>query len=587
MVNKLGVKNNVYLFTKFTPNSDRGIFYIPRSGVASATDISGEGFLNKCVDEALNTYTADTTNYRIYDDGFIELPLNAGANAENKLLPWDVTYLAVDMCTSFTPPYTFGRAGNPEGDMAHKWLFFFVTNFEIRGGRLRYYVREDKFANYFPNAKITKVNLTQTNIWYAAAHNNGSPYSSSRDYLYTFDYPIDSKGSNKLFEPANTARDIAYDTSRGDISVCFVVKFQSAKSISEEIYDQAVGVINFGMANPGDLADTILSVFGIYESQSGGTAQVSHVYIIPTAWISDVAMPEVFDQKEKFKYAKTKYSEQIIESGEFEAQLKRYSNHEELYYIFNNGNASGTNVANTVYLSGKNIRGFGTPYNYLKLSNFVGQMSISVKTLLTEKEIKITVEGPTGEMLDLTDQFEVEGVANTGTLNAQESVAKWLGVISGIAGGAFQIASGGAGYVSGPLQIGQAINSAFQQKGNGTFVSGGGALWTWRDELYNGKTTQQFTSYDKIGVLYNEVDETKYIDRLNIAGAACDIVYEEFYDIFKADLIKPPFNNNLFFNKNAPFYVSISNAAIDDIPEDAAAEIKAALLAGIRIEVYE
>lgn len=83
------------------------------------------------------------------------------------------------------------------------------------------------------------------------------------------------------------------------------------------------------------------------------------------------------------------------------------------------------------------------------------------------------------QMLDITDAFSIGLTSNDGSLTSSQKIAKGIQAIGGVASGAFQIMKGGAGYVTGALQITSAIANVIEQ-GNAKYSQGGDGVSTFR-----------------------------------------------------------------------------------------------------------
>lgn len=120
----------------------------------------------------------------------------------------------------------------------------------------------------------------------------------------------------------------------------------------------------------------------------------------------------------------------------------------------------------------------GTRYNGLKLVRTTeSTIEVDIETIVKQDGLQVLVRQG-AQMLDITDAFSVGLTSNDGNLSATQQIAKGIQAIGGVASGAFQIMKGGAGYVTGALQITSAIAGMFDT-GNAKYQAAGDGLSTF------------------------------------------------------------------------------------------------------------
>lgn len=121
----------------------------------------------------------------------------------------------------------------------------------------------------------------------------------------------------------------------------------------------------------------------------------------------------------------------------------------------------------------------GTKLSGLKLTRTTeSQIQIRYEFIAKQDGFQVIVRQGS-QMLDITDAFSVGLTSNDGSLTSSQKIAKGVQGIGNIASGAFQIMKGGAGYITGTLQITSAIANVIEQ-GNAKYSQGGDGVSTFR-----------------------------------------------------------------------------------------------------------
>lgn len=539
---------NLYVFFDFTPDGNGGKFYMPKS---ESVDIYAA---NSKVLAAMKNdhpryeiYMANT--FKVYDT-YIDLPLYSNAIGHN------ITYLAIETDSEI--------------------LFYYVQSVKPLPQGYRLYISIDYWATYISISKITNVNFNKTNLQV------GNP----GEYLYITEGNNNYDGSQRSYTPAFN---VTERITRNNLRIFAAVRHKSFQDISTSIEElhvyrfdpQDIATTN-GHSEPTaqDIYDTIETVFNIYavtDRKGGeGSAQVLHLYILENVGNYKTAAVAF-----KSKYKGTTAT---LTGVECNSAINEYN------IIVENG-VDGYTPQGTPYDPGQYVRlysigipiYFGTKYNYLTLPNFVSTYVVKIRYEFNQDKIVITVSSG-NDSRDITEAFEVAGVANTGTLTTSQSIAKWLGIAAQAAGGIFQMIKGGAGYVTGAVTIASAATGIVNQQG-GTIIGGGDGLITFREIIDNGSGETFYFSRGSD----NTAGQWSVMPRILFNGANCNIQYK----LPKENLLNYLHNlpalylpDNNAANRDIPAYIECT-ATIDNIPYDAAQVIADTLKSGVHIRFIE
>lgn len=183
----------------------------------------------------------------------------------------------------------------------------------------------------------------------------------------------------------------------------------------------------------------------------------------------------------------------------------------------------------------------------------------------TAKQDGITVTVRIGdEVRDITNQFSVGLTSNDGNYTTQERIAGTLGIIGNIASGAFQIAAGGSGVVTGALAIGSSLNN-IAKPGKPSFSAGGDGLNTFRLLAGTAGTPYRVQSFKSAR------DESA---RARLYGAKVSTPLESIEDAFTPDLIGTGTFTETFL---------ACDCKVQGVPNDAQETIAQALSDGVHI----
>lgn len=203
----------------------------------------------------------------------------------------------------------------------------------------------------------------------------------------------------------------------------------------------------------------------------------------------------------------------------------------------------------------------GTKYAGLELIRTTKQSIVAYRFTVKQDGLQVTVQQG-DRMLEITDAFQVGLTSNDGNFTTSQQIARVLQTMSGIAGGVFQISAGGAGYVTGALSIGNALQGAFTE-GNARYVQGGDGVTTFRSA--SGEVLTPFVI---------QVNESINDEAANarLYGATFNQQVESIVDIFDADLLGTGTLTDTYF---------AAELRVDGVPTDARDVIAAAMRGGI------
>ena len=183
----------------------------------------------------------------------------------------------------------------------------------------------------------------------------------------------------------------------------------------------------------------------------------------------------------------------------------------------------------------------------------------------TTKQDGITVTVRIGdEVKDISDQFSVGLTSNDGNYTMQERIAGALNIIGNISSGAFQIAAGGSGVVTGALSIGSSLNN-IARAGKPSYSAGGDGLNTFR--LLAGSAGNPY----KVQTFQSARDEGA---RARLYGAKCSTPLSSISDVFTPALIGTGSTTDTFL---------ACDCKVQGVPADAQNEIAQALSDGVHL----
>ena len=203
----------------------------------------------------------------------------------------------------------------------------------------------------------------------------------------------------------------------------------------------------------------------------------------------------------------------------------------------------------------------GTKHAGLELVRTTQSAEVVYNFILKQDGLQVIVQQG-DRMLDITDAFQVGLTSNDGNFTATERVARTLQVIGGIASGAFQIAQGGAGYISGGLTASNALMDAIDQ-GNARYAQGGDGVSTFRGATGNVNSPYYIQTNRSID------DEAA---NARLYGATFNQQVASVDDIFAASFLGTGTLTDTYFS---------AEVRVDGVPTDARDVIAAAIRAGI------
>lgn len=524
---------SITIFSNYTPNAEGGEFIFPAAN--SNPDIFNLKLLEYYKEQGANSIFEGVT-FRIYEN-YIDIGNPRAIEDGN------ITYLAI----------TFDE----------RILFYFVDSIQVINTGLRLYTRLDLWSTYIGRARIDNLKFTRTNV--KLIFKEPSPFTIPEPLYFTEELKIDL--GQRDFLGAFNGRPRGRGITRNSLRVYATIKHKTYTDISTAIdeihtyeFNPADIATNPAAITQKDIQNLIALVSSIYAvtNNGEGNAEVMHLYIYQAGLRKNTSAV-------KFKGV-LNGNKTDIDAFELRPDVSEYR-----ISLYNTSTAD-TPPANTVKLEwlGRVIY-FGTKYNGIKLPYFVGEFTIRFVVMTNNDGLIFTVMAGE-EQRDITRSFEVTIVANTGTLTSQESAAKWLGVIANTAGGTFQIAAGGAGYVSGAAQIANAF-IGLPNNNNGTYIGGGDGLTTF-DDIINNESDYLWLC------IYRTTVSNLYAENLIKAnGAQCEYIWNNP----KANLMEFLTDLPSLIGGDISSHVVACECSVKNIPYAAAQYIKDKLAEGLRL----
>lgn len=208
---------------------------------------------------------------------------------------------------------------------------------------------------------------------------------------------------------------------------------------------------------------------------------------------------------------------------------------------------------------------FGTKLNGLELVRETVQTTVYMDFIVKQDGMQVIARQGDNQR-DLTDQFEVGLTSNDGNYTATQKIAGILSIIGSTAAGAFQIAAGGSGLVTGTLQTASGVTGLIRQ-GKPAYSPGGDGVNTFR--LLSGTTN---TAPLGVQTFQSKDDEEERAARF---GAS-------FFE-YVASLETVANATALFPSYNIPAYVQ-AVATVSGVNEEARAAIANAIASGIYVK---
>lgn len=205
----------------------------------------------------------------------------------------------------------------------------------------------------------------------------------------------------------------------------------------------------------------------------------------------------------------------------------------------------------------------GTRYNGLEITRETGTTGISYRFIYGQDSLKVRIDQG-DKMLDITNAFEVGLTSNDGNYTTMQKIAGLLQSISGVTSGAFQIASGGVGYVSGAMTIGNAL-LALSKEGNAHYSPGGDGLSNFLPNISSNSPPYYATIYS------STIDEKAHA---RLYGATFSKQISSIDSVFNFELLGAGDLNDTFLS---------ADCRIDGIPLNARDVIAEAFSNGIYV----
>lgn len=539
----------VLLVFNFTPNIDGGNYFFP-DGETNVYNW-GKKYASHLASE-YETTLLNAGSYHVYGD-FIDIGNLVNISARDLYL---LTYIAV--------------YPNTEDDIIR---FYYVNEITPQSnGCLRAYITLDEWGTYIGGARIDHLHIKKTNFKIFDKTTNWR-----RTPLYFTD-PCNCDLGRYDFLGAFTGTRNGRQLSRKNLAIAATIKHQVYKDLQvalEEMHTYIFDMDDFPDTEAGfqQLLDIVSSIYEVKDDSlfGNGKAEVVHLYIINES--------DTFGGRARAVQFKGLYQNTItpITGVELGCGIKDYDI--KLYNTSYEDTGVPVNLVKIEWL-GRDIY-FGTKYNGIKLPYFVGEFTVRFRICTNNNGIQFLVQAGE-EIRDITSSFEVTIIANTATLTAGESISKAMSNMSNLAGGAFQIAAGGAGLVSGGLQVSNTVANFFNN-GNGSYIPGGDGLATFNDIIKNhGSADYGWGDYLWLCIYNVNVNSRVEAEKVNNYGAYCEYTLasenQTINDCFAGGgvpLIGIPVTN----------YFLACESCVKNVPYNACAVIRAKFSEGVHLEL--
>lgn len=404
------------------------------------------------------------------------------------------------------------------------WRFFFVRSAVYQSGFAVFTLDVDLWATHIARATLSNIRVTRCNRNVGNGVYDSIPVTTGREFSR-----------------------LGGDISVNDLAVVYVVAF--ATGVSSILVNNAgtsLGVFVQEMGDDDDLPEGksifdwwLELVSGIFAAQAtigDLDANVLKAYIVPkdVVAIKTGTVPV-------FKVKTPSFSGTLTPS------------YEAAPFIFP--------VRFDIDIDPNKKYFVGTKHAGVELVRTTQSANVVYNYIMKQDGLQVIVQQG-DRMLDITDAFAVGLTSNDGNFTATERVARTLQIVGGIASGAFQIMDGGAGYVSGPLGIANALSSVIEQ-GNARYSQGGDGVSTFRT-LAGGVQTPYY-------IQTNESIDSE-AENARLYGAVYNQQVTSIDDIFAASLLGTGTLTDTYF---------AAEVRVDGIPADARDAIAAAMRGGI------
>lgn len=402
------------------------------------------------------------------------------------------------------------------------WRFFFVRSAVYQSGYAIFTLEVDLWATYISRATFSNIRVTRCNRAVGVGIYDNIPVALGREF-------------SRLGDTMN----------ENDLAILYVVAYATGvSSILVNNAGTALGVFaneisNITSEDVPKIDRAIEDVAGIYAAEGNIgdlDANVLKAYIVPknVLGIKSGTTPI-------FRTKTPKYSGTLTPSFEvapliFPKVFEIDIDPNKKYFV-------------------------GTKHAGLELARVTERTQVFYNFIVKQDGLQVIIQQG-DRMLDITDAFQVGLTSNDGNFTTSQQIARTLQMLGGIASGAFQVAQGGAGYVTGVLSATNAIASVIEQ-GNARYTQGGDGVSTFR--LLSGVGTSPF--YVQTNTSIN--DEAA---NARLYGATFNEVVDSIDDVFNASLLGAGTLTETFV---------AAEARVDGIPTDARDVIAASIRAGI------
>lgn len=550
--------DEITIFYNYTPDQGNEPYFFPREGEGLSFQQLLYTYLTRAGERAFKKL--DAVTYKMYEE-YIDIPEIPTKDQTT------ITYIAIKK--------TYG------------YYFYFVDKVIPMPQGARCYIRLDNWATYIGAAEIKHVEVTRTNLYLGKKFTG---YSKTELPFYTIERApgiAQIKHTEGLFNYA----------SNKTLSVYAVIKAQVVSTLSHEIdhiniYEFRADIFHDRYAlsaaynqdfflNFVNAIASIDTLTGTWSYFGTGKAEIVKLYIAPNGLGERASQATFKGYVENSRYVEitgTLLTPLVLRKNILLTSPQVGYTMETIpgidYIVPINGA-----IGNDLY--------FGTLYNQMKLPNIVDRIQVTYESRLNNNSIQFLLRC-NGEEKDISESFTVTATSNNASITSQEMIAKTLNLIGNVAVGSAQIAAGGAGIITGGIQIASQAN-ALLNNGRGQVIGGGDGLLTFSPLINYPNTAAAF-----LYAVYYGNDKPMATENINMTvyenicynGAICKYRPRELQiNDLKAYLGKYDFIltaiNTTTRDTLLPFIQCI--ARVTGVPYKAIEEITSRLAEGVRL----
>lgn len=329
-----------------------------------------------------------------------------------------------------------------ENEVSEYSTFYHVIDMYEQSGFITFIVVKDIWGTFIPFAKISDIECLRCNrnigkgIYDNIALTEGFEYEGLTTEI-TLAYEamcvvyvvVYASGTSSIFSNGASSRIGVYAS-----------KLSTFEDTSNPPSVPLRNVVNYGLTS-------ISSIF--QDTATGGEARVLKAYLIPRQFLfgNSIDLPSFKCVAPDGETTLTPDFKCSTGETNFTVNIETDPNYN--YYV-------------------------GTKFNGLKISRTTKGTSINYKFIVKQDGCQVIVSQ--GENTrDITSSFEISITTTDGNLTTLEKIKEGINLIGNISSAGFQIAQGGAGYVTGPLTAINALSN-MSVNSNASYVGAGDGL---------------------------------------------------------------------------------------------------------------